>query len=121
MWQIMSGRTVRSLLMVGLMVCSSFVAGCTGALDFTVDPRANLTAYPLLIQEGETVTFDARDSEPIEGVITEFLWDFGDGQTADTTTGFTSHRYTTFGIFIVELTVVNDQGGEDKGDGIDQC
>jgi len=114
MWRLMSGRTVRSLLMVGLMICSSFVAGCTGALDFTVDPRANLSAYPLLIQEGETVTFDARDSEPIEGVITEYIWDFGDGQTAETTTGFTSHRYATFGIFTVELTVINDQGGEDQ-------
>ena len=60
--------------MVGLLVCSTFVAGCTGALEFTVDPRANLNAYPLQIQEGETVTFDARDSEPIEGVITEYLW-----------------------------------------------
>ena len=100
--------------MVGLLVCSTFVAGCTGALEFTVDPRANLNAYPLQIQEGETVTFDARDSEPIEGVITEYLWDFGDGQTSETTTGFTSHRYSTFGMFIVELTVVNDQGGKDR-------
>ena len=114
MWQIVSGRIPRSLLMVGLLVCSSFLAGCTGALNFTVDPRASLTAYPLLIQEGETVTFDARESEPIEGVITEFLWDFGDGITAETTTGFTSHRYETFGIFTAELTVVNDQGGEDR-------
>ena len=114
MWGMMSGRTVRSLLMVGLMICSSFVAGCTGALDFTVDPRANLIAYPLQIQEGETVTFDARDSEPIEGVITEYIWDFGDGQTAETTAGFTSHRYVTFGIFTAELTVINDQGGEDQ-------
>ena len=114
MWQIMSGRIVRSLLMVGLLVCSSLLAGCTGALSFTVDPRASLTAYPLLIQEGETVTFDARESEPIEGVITQFLWDFGDGQTAETTTGFTSHRYEIFGIFTAELTVVNDQGGQDQ-------
>ena len=114
MWQIVSGRIPRSLLMVGLLVCSSFLAGCTGALNFTVDPRASLTAYPLLIQEGETVTFDARESEPIEGVITEFLWDFGDGITAETTTGFTSHRYETFGIFTAELTVVNDQGGQDR-------
>lgn len=114
MWQIMSGRISRSLLMVGLLVCSSFLAGCTGALNFTVDPRASLTAYPLLIQEGETVTFDARESEPIEGVITQFLWDFGDGITAETTTGFTSHRYETFGIFTAELTVVNDQGGQDS-------
>lgn len=114
MWQIVSGRIPRSLLMVSLLVCSSFLAGCTGALNFTVDPRASLTAYPLLIQEGETVTFDARESEPIEGVITEFLWDFGDGITAETTTGFTSHRYETFGIFTAELTVVNDQGGQDR-------
>ena len=114
MQQIMSGRFVRSLLMVGLLVCSSLLAGCTGGLNFAVDPRANLTAYPLLIQEGETVTFDARESEPVEGVITQFLWDFGDGQTAETTTGFTSHRYETFGIFTAELTVVNDQGGQDR-------
>ena len=114
MWQRLGGQRIHSLLMVGLLVCSTFVAGCTGALEFTVDPRANLNAYPLQIQEGETVTFDARDSEPIEGVITEYLWDFGDGQTSETTTGFTSHRYSTFGMFIVELTVVNDQGGKDR-------
>jgi PKD repeat protein len=99
--------------MVSLLVCSSFLAGCTGALEFTVDPSAELNAFPLLIQEGETVTFDARDSDPIEGLIAEYRWDFGDGQTTETTTGFTSHRYTTFGIFTAELTVVNDQGGED--------
>ncbi|MBT5843546.1 MAG: PKD domain-containing protein [Euryarchaeota archaeon] len=113
MWRMMGGRTVRSLLMVSLLVCSSFLAGCTGALEFTVDPSAELNAFPLLIQEGETVTFDARDSDPIEGLIAEYRWDFGDGQTTETTTGFTSHRYTTFGIFTAELTVVNDQGGED--------
>ncbi len=114
MWAMLSRRTLRSLLMASLMVCSSLVAGCTGALDFTVDPSAKLTAYPLLIQEGETVTFDARDSDPIEGLIAEFRWDFGDGQTSETTTGFTSHRYTTFGIFTAILTVVNGQGGEDS-------
>ena len=113
MWHILSRRTIRSLLMVGLLICSSFAAGCTGALNFTIDPRANLTAYPIVIQEGETVTFDARESEPVEGVITQYIWDFGDGQSAETTTGFTSHRYEVFGIFTAELTVVNDQGGQD--------
>ncbi len=113
MWHILSRRTIRSLLMVGLLICSSFAAGCTGGLNFTIDPRANLTAYPIVIQEGETVTFDARESEPVEGVITQYIWDFGDGQSAETTTGFTSHRYEVFGIFTAELTVVNDQGGQD--------
>ena len=95
MWQGKAGRRLRTLAMVGLLLCSSLLAGCTSGLDFTVDPRANLTAYPLQIQEGETVTFDARDSEPIEGVITDYQWDFGDGQTTETTTGFTSHRYSS--------------------------
>lgn len=113
MWQGKTGQTLNSVAMVTLLLCSSLLAGCTGALNFTVDPRANMTAYPLQIQEGETVTFDARESEPIEGVITAYQWDFGDGQTSETTTGFTSHRYATFGIFTVELTVVNSQGGED--------
>ena len=113
MWQGKAGRRLRTLAMVGLLLCSSLLAGCTSGLDFTVDPRANLTAYPLQIQEGETVTFDARDSEPIEGVITDYQWDFGDGQTTETTTGFTSHRYSSFGIFTVELTVINSQGGAD--------
>ena len=37
-------------------------AGCV-AFDSAVDPRAELQAYPLYIQEGETITLDARTSE----------------------------------------------------------
>jgi PKD repeat protein len=68
----------------------------------------------LQIEEGEMVTFDARESDALEGVITEYEWDFGDGKTSTTSTGFTSHMYSLFGVYIVELTVVNDQGGEDS-------
>ena len=91
----------------------SLLAGCTGALDTTVDPRATLEAYPTLIQEGEMVTLDARDSSPIEGVITTYAWDFGDGTTAETVIGFTSHTYLTYGQYTIRLTVTNDQGGQD--------
>jgi PKD repeat protein len=91
---------------------SVFVSGCIG-IDSTVDPRASLQAYPLSIQEGETVTFDARDSEAVEGVVTGFEWDFGNGQKAETVVGFTSHTYDSFGVYTVTLTVVNSQGGED--------
>jgi PKD repeat protein len=89
------------------------MAGCLNALDTTVDPRASLQAYPLQIQEGEMVTFDARGSSPVEGVLTNYKWDFGDGNLAETIAGFTSHTYSTFGVYTVRLTVVNDQGGED--------
>ena len=107
-------RTERMFALVVVQtLLLSLLAGCTGALDTTVDPRATLEAYPTLIQEGEMVTLDARDSSPIEGVITTYAWDFGDGTTAETVIGFTSHTYLTYGQYTIRLTVTNDQGGQD--------
>ena len=104
---------LRGLFLIAMMVSISF-AGCLGALDTTVQPRASLEAYPLLIQEGEMVTFDARESDAIEGIITAYRWDFGDGEKSETVTGFTSHIYDVFGAYTVSLEVENDQGGIDE-------
>jgi len=90
------------------------MAGCTGVLETTVDPRAALTAAPTEIQQGEEVTFDARASDAIEGVISEYQWDFGDGTETSTIAGFTSHQFLKSGQFNVKLTVTNDQGGTDS-------
>ena len=106
------GRRLRGLGLV-LLMCSFSLAGCTELLDTTAEPRATMEAYPLLIQEGEMVTFDARESDAVEGVITEYRWDFGDGEKRETVTGFTSHTYKMFGAYTVTLTVENDQGGVD--------
>ncbi|MCH1411171.1 MAG: PKD domain-containing protein [Candidatus Poseidoniaceae archaeon] len=106
--------TRRALAMLVLMMGSLLLPGCMEALDLTVNPKANLEVYPSVIQEGEMVTLDARASEAVEGVLTEWNWDFGDGTTATTVIGFTSHRYPAFGIYTVSVTVVNDQGGEDQ-------
>ena len=110
MW---SGRTLKSVSLSALMLLSVLLSGCVG-FETTVNPRAELQAYPLFIQEGETITLDARDSEAVEGVITDFEWDFGDGKTAKTVIGFTSHTYEKFGIYTVSLTVKNSGGGEDE-------
>ena len=96
-----------------LLMCSFSLAGCTGILDTAPIPRATMEAYPLLIQEGEMVTFDARESDAVEGIITEYRWDFGDGEKRNTVTGFTSHTYEMFGAYTATLTVENDQGGVD--------
>ena len=104
---------LKSAFLSSLMVMSVLLSGCV-AFDSTVNPRAVLQAYPLYIQEGETITLDARDSEAIEGVITDFEWDFGDGKSASTVIGFTSHTYEKFGVYTVKLTVKNSGGGEDK-------
>ncbi|HIF90425.1 MAG TPA: PKD domain-containing protein [Candidatus Poseidoniales archaeon] len=105
--------TTSLLILTALMILTSGLSGCINALDTTVDPRASLQAYPLQIQEGDMVTFDARESSPVEGVISNYKWDFGDGDLAETIVGFTSHAYSEFGVYTVRLTVVNDQGGED--------
>ena len=110
MW---SGRTLKSVSLSALMLLSVLLSGCVG-FETTVNPRAELQAYPLFIQEGETITLDARDSEAVEGVITDFEWDFGDGKTTKTVIGFTSHTYEKFGIYTVSLTVKNSGGGEDE-------
>ena len=83
-------------------------------LDSKTDPRAALIATPTEIQVGEEVTFDARSSDAIEGVITEFAWDFGDGTQTTTISGFTSHQFLRSGQFNVKLTVTNDGGGTDS-------
>jgi len=91
----------------------SMLSGCMGVLDTTVSPRATLEVYPTLIQEGEMVTLDARESSAVEGIITGYSWDFGDGSTAETVVGFTSHAFPKHGQYIIRLTVTNDQGGTD--------
>lgn len=96
------------------LLCAQLLAGCTAVLDTTTDPRAALTATPTEIQQGEEVTFDARASDAIEGVITEYAWDFGDGTQSTTIAGFTSHQFVKSGQFNVELTVTNDGGGTDS-------
>ena len=103
---------VKSAFLSCLMIFSVMLSGCV-AFESTVNPRAVLQAYPLFIQEGETITLDARNSEAVEGVITDYEWDFGDGKTAKTVIGFTSHTYEKFGVYTVTLTVKNTGGGED--------
>lgn len=61
---------------------------------------------------GETVEFDAARSYADAGEITEYEWDFGDGETANGVTA--SHAYSKPGTYRVSLSV--------KADGIaEQC
>ena len=113
MWSTQQARRASLVVLMSLVMATTSLAGCTGVLDTTVDPRASLNAYPLQIQEGETVTFDARESEAVEGVITSYTWSFGDGLSSETVSGFTSHTYSSYGIFTAQLTITNDQGGTD--------
>lgn len=61
---------------------------------------------PELLAAGQTALFDAGGSSDPDGVITAFLWDFGDGTTARGVVA--PHRYAEAGDYDVTLTVLDD-------------
>jgi PKD repeat protein len=68
-------------------------------------PTASLTA-PAEAQTGQTVNFSAVGSAPASGqTITDYHWNFGDGQSDDTQTDSDTHVYSSLGTHTVTLTV----------------
>jgi PKD repeat protein len=60
---------------------------------------------------GAAVAFDGSASYDLDGDITAWVWDFGNGATAAGTTA--SHVYQQAGTFTVTLAVTDDAGGLD--------
>ena len=72
--------------------------------------RARFTTVPETATPGQIITFDASSSRPgwdgtNEIPITEYRWDFGDGNTAPTSDPTIQHSYSTESIYQVTLTV----------------
>ncbi|HEV7807614.1 MAG TPA: PKD domain-containing protein [Solirubrobacteraceae bacterium] len=59
---------------------------------------------------GRPVAFDGTKSSDREGAIVRYHWEFGDGQSADTTTATTTHAYVGEGDTNATLTVVDAEG-----------
>jgi hypothetical protein len=73
-------------------------------------PKAEFTATPETTYAGEAIKLNASAS--LQGwngthtmPITEYRWDFGDGNMTTTTTPIIYHSYKTAGIYYVTLTV----------------
>ncbi|MCD6478257.1 MAG: PKD domain-containing protein, partial [Candidatus Diapherotrites archaeon] len=71
-------------------------------------PVAIIRADKYFGQAPLTVTFDASSSFDPDGTIVSYEWDFGDGNTASDITAI--HTYPTEGIYMVKLTVVDNNG-----------
>ncbi len=67
-------------------------------------PTAVITA-PLTAQANATVSFDGSASFDPDGVINQYDWDFGDGNTA--TGAQAINTFTTAGVYTVQLTVTD--------------
>ena len=78
-------------------------------LIHNLSPTAVIFATPLIVEIGDTVTFDASESYDIDGNVTGYYFDFGDGETTGWGADFSkSHLYTTTGVYNVTLKVKDD-------------
>ena len=93
---------------------SSGNMGASETVYFTIalpyGPKAEFTILPETAKVGELVKFDASSS--LSGwngthnmSITEYRWDFGDGNRTTTSTPIVYHRFSSSGIYYVTLTV----------------
>jgi PKD repeat protein len=84
----------------------------TSTTTTSIPPVATVAAFtfsPVTPEVLQVVNFNASTSTPGTGrTIVAYNWDFGDGVKK---TGITStHDYTPSGIYLVTLTVIDDQG-----------
>jgi len=77
-------------------------------------PTAAFTVSPIPVSSGVATNFDASSSCATQAScsstagLANFVWTFGDGSSG--VGQFTTHTFTTPGIFTVTLTVTNDRG-----------
>ncbi len=71
-------------------------------------PTAAFTSTPA--QPGQQTAFNGSGSTDSDGTVARFDWDFGDGQTATTTTPTADHIYAAPGTYQAKLTVTDNEG-----------
>jgi len=102
----------------GTYVASVTVTDDTGqtaatSLSFTiVSSGARFTFSPTDPKVNDTVRFDAASSTgPAGATITNYEWDFGDGNSTESSEATTSHSYTAARTYVARLTVTYSNGG----------
>jgi len=73
-------------------------------------PTALFRYDPLYFGVNQTITFDASKSYDPDGNITNYQWDFGEGNLTNTTEKIISHSYDRKGKYNVVLTVMDNEG-----------
>jgi PKD repeat protein len=91
--------------------------GATASHFFNVSvsnspPKAGFSYSPSVPSEMETVTFNAGTSTDMDGIITGYNWNFGDGNSGDGLVA--THAYLANGTYRVTLIVTDDDGGADS-------
>lgn len=69
-------------------------------------PVANITVSNHTVRVNSSIKFKGTGSEDTDGTITEYFWEFGDGNTSDLQEP--EHTYNITGTFQANLTVTDD-------------
>ncbi len=88
-------------------------SGCTASNSMVVSVqnlKVNGSASPVSGCVPASVIFSASAILPIGGNITSYIWNFGDGNTATTTSSSLSHVYTIAGTYNTTVSVTTNEG-----------
>ncbi|WP_299265138.1 PKD domain-containing protein [Halorientalis sp.] len=80
----------------------------TVVVESNEPPMPSPTASSTTVESGQPITFDGSGSSDLDGSITLYQWDFGDGTTAAGQQ--VTHTYTESGSYAATLTVTDDDG-----------
>ena len=73
-------------------------------------PTAAFTYLPIAVVPNDEVAFNASESAGINSTIVSYIWDFGDNATFIGNNSIAVHRYSSNGVYSVNLTVVDNYG-----------
>ena len=97
---------------VSLLVLDAYNATGFADLSYAVilpkSPVSVMAWSPSRPVTGQTVTFDGSNSLDPDGVITTYIWEFGDGTVGHGRTA--AHNYTDAGTYTIELVVLDEDG-----------
>jgi PKD repeat protein/KaiC/GvpD/RAD55 family RecA-like ATPase len=74
-------------------------------------PNATFVSSSTTPLTGEDIVFNATNSHDLDGQITDYFWDFGDGNIG--TGSIANHAYADNGTYQVTLTVTDNDGLDD--------
>ena len=106
------GTYQANLTVVDNMTLADTVTRAVIILDTTPNllPIANLSYAPPSPRIATVVTFDGSTSSDPDGVLTDFAFDFGDGNVTNGTASVVTHAFAIAGPYTATLTVTDDSG-----------